>query len=258
MNIQQMKYAVAIANNGSFREAAKKLYIAQPSLSHAMKELEEELHTKLFIRTNRGANLTVEGMEFVMRAQKILTQFESLETRYLAVEQKDQHFSISSQHYNFLAPVMSQLLKEELNYQTFRIFESTTQKVIEDVSNFRSELGIIFLNARNQAAILRILEQKNLNYQTLLSFKTHIYVSHTHPLAKQKEVSEQELHSYVQVRFSQEANHYSYFAEDLIDSIAEDRIVHVNDRATLNGILQRTDAYSTGSGFVEQPEKGKL
>lgn len=253
MNIQQMKYVVAIANNGSFREASKKLYVAQPSLSHAIKELEDELATKLFLRTNRGTTLTEDGVEFVQMAQKLLAQYELIETRYSNNEQKSVHFSISAQHYDFLAIVISRLLTEELNYKSFRIFESTTQKIIQDVSTFRSELGIIFLNDQNSAAIGRVLEQENLEYESLVSFRTHIFLSIDHPLAQQEEISEKDLRQYPQLRFTQEANNYSYFQEDLIDAIETDRVVHTSDRATLTGILQRTYAYGTGSGLVEKP-----
>ncbi|SJZ75937.1 DNA-binding transcriptional regulator, LysR family [Pilibacter termitis] len=254
MNIQQMKYVVAIANNGSFREAAKKLFVAQPSLSHAVKELEEELSTKLFERTNKGATLTEEGLEFMHYAQKILTQFERMEHRYSNVEKKNVHFSISAQHYDFLAVVISQLLKEETDYRSFRIFESTTQKIIEDVAEFRSELGIIFLNDQNSVAIGRVLQEENLTYETLVSFSTHIFLGTHHPLANHEEIEEWELREYPQVRFTQEANNYSYFQEDLIDMSEEDRVIHTTDRATLTGILQRTNAYGTGSGLVETPE----
>jgi DNA-binding transcriptional LysR family regulator len=258
MNIQQMKYVVAIANNGSFREAAKKLYVAQPSLSHAVKELEEELSTQLFERTNKGAYLTGEGEEFVEMAQKLLGQFEQIENRYTDTEKKKEHFSISSQHYDFLAIIISQLMKEELEYKSFRIFESTTQKVIEDVASFRSELGIIFLDDQNSTAILRLLEHENIGFESIASFKTHIFLGKDHPLANNEEITVEELRKYPQVRFTQEANTYSYFSEDLIDIAKTDRVIHTSDRATLTGILQNTNAYGTGSAFVENREQSGI
>ncbi|RBT31089.1 hypothetical protein EB02_01318 [Enterococcus faecium] len=94
MNIQQMKYVVAVANNGSFREAAKKMFVSQPSLSAGIKELETELGITLFTRTNRGAYLTEEGQDFLNRAEKILVQLDTLETHYLTSEKRD-NFSIA-------------------------------------------------------------------------------------------------------------------------------------------------------------------
>ncbi len=73
LNIQQMKYVAAIANNGSFREAAKKLFITQPSLSNSIRELEEELGISLFLRTNKGAFLTEEGMVFFRTSRESLS-----------------------------------------------------------------------------------------------------------------------------------------------------------------------------------------
>lgn len=191
-------------------------------------------------------------------AQKLLAQFDLIETKYSSEEVKYTHFSISSQHYDFLAIVISKLLMSELEYKSFRIFESTTQKIIEDVSSFRSELGIIFLNDQNSVAIGRVLDQENLEYESLTSFKTHVFIRRGHPLAQKTEISESDLRSFPQVRFTQETNNYSYFQEDLVDAIETDRVINTSDRATLTGILQRTDGYGTGSGIVENPEAQDL
>ena len=101
MNIQQMRYVTAIANNGSFREAAKKLYVSQPSLSHAIKELEQELNVQLFERTSQGAYLTKEGSDFFQYAQQILSQVELLENRYATKSDHTKQKSRASQHYDF-------------------------------------------------------------------------------------------------------------------------------------------------------------
>ncbi|MGX7196415.1 LysR family transcriptional regulator [Enterococcus olivae] len=254
MNIQQMRYVAAIANNGSFREAAKKLYISQPSLSHAIKELEKELDVQLFERTRQGASLTSEGMDFFQYTQPILAQVELLENRYLANEQHEKHFSISSQHYDFLSIIMSQLIHEFQDYNDFRIFESTTLNVIKDVEQYRSEIGILLFNESNQAGLSRLLENGELEYEILTTFQTHIFMRRGHPLAKQSVIHLDDLHDYAQVRFTQETNNYTYFAEDLIDFPGISQVIHTSDRATLTGILQGTDAYGSGSGLVEDPK----
>ncbi|MGO2786810.1 MAG: LysR family transcriptional regulator, partial [Enterococcus faecalis] len=188
MNIQQMKYVAAIANNGSFREAAKKLFITQPSLSNSIRELEEELGISLFLRTNKGAFLTEEGMVFLEQAEKVLVQMELLENRYRETVTSER-FSISSQHYDFLGEVIAKVLKKYGDqYKDFRVFETTTLKVIEDVKGFHSELGIIYLNEQNSVSIERYLEQANLAYEVISTFNTHIFLGNHHPLAKQKEI----------------------------------------------------------------------
>lgn len=254
MNIQQMRYVAAIANNGSFREAARKLYISQPSLSHAIKELEKELDVQLFERTNQGAGLTSEGMDFFRYTQPILAQVELLENRYLANEQQEKQFSISSQHYDFLAIVFSQIIKEYPDYKHLRIFESTTLDIIKDVEQYRSELGILLLNDANRTGLGRLLESGEMEYEELICFKTHLFLAKTHPLANKKELSLEDLQDYPQVRFTQETNNYTYYAEDLVDFPGISQVIYTSDRATLTGILQKTNAYGSGSGLVESPE----
>lgn len=253
MNIQQFKYVVAVANNGSFREAAKKLYISQPSLSYAVKELEEELNIQLFQRTNKGTLLTEHGREFYNYAQKILREVELVEQRYAGTKQ-EKVFSVASQHYDFLAPVVSELVLKYPDYRNFRVYESTTLNVIKDVSDYRSELGIIFLNDSNHIALSHFFVEEQLEVESITNFSTHIFVRQGHPLTKKTQVELQELLAYPQVRFTQEANNYTYFAEDLIDiPDMEQTVISTSDRAMMTGILKNTDAYGSGSGLLEDP-----
>lgn len=250
MNIQQIKYVVAVANNGSFREAAKKLFITQPSLSNGIRELEEKLGVTLFIRTNKGASLTEEGLEFLEYAEKILTQIEQMESRYREVT-TNERFSISSQHYDFLGEVMAKVIKAfKDQYKNFRLFETTTLKVIEDVKSFHSELGVIYLNEQNQVGILRHLEQANLSYEVIGHFNTHLFLGKHHPLANKSAIDLKEICSYPQVRFTQEGSNFSYFSEDLIENQEQETVIYTNDRGTLMNLLVETNAYASGSGLV--------
>lgn len=249
MNIQQMNYVVAIANNGSFREAAKKLYIAQPSLSNAIRELETELGTELFTRTNKGVKLTADGAEFLEYAQNILTQIDTIQNRYKTAE-KSQLFSVSSQHYDFAAAVFAQLIREYPQYVKFRFFETTTLKILEDVHSFQSELGILYLNEQNQEVIQRFLERDALVFEPLSTFQTHIFLGKNHPLANRASLTRADLVDYPQVRFTQEGSASSYFSEDLIESDAQKTVIYTSDRGTLLNFLQELDAYASGSGIV--------
>lgn len=250
MNIQQMKYVVAVANNGSFREAAKKLFITQPSLSNGIRELEEEIGVVLFQRTNKGASLTDEGLTFLEHAEKILTQLEIIENRYQETTTSE-YFSISSQHYDFLGEIMGKVIRTYAEqYKNFRVFETTTLKVIEDVKSFHSELGVIYLNQHNQSGIKRYLEQSHLTYDIVGTFKTHIFLGKNHPLAQQKEITMEQLSCYPQVRFTQEGSNFAYFSEDLIENQAQETVIYTNDRGTLMNLLVETDAYASGSGLV--------
>ena len=203
MNIQQLRYVVAIANSGTFREAASKLFVSQPSLSVAIKDLEQELNFKIFTRTTTGAVLTSQGMTFYERALEVVRSFDSFENRYLNASEKGNQFSISSQHYDFLPPLITTFSERYPDYKDLRIFESTTVQILDEVAKGQSEIGIIYLNRQNSKGIQQNMDKLGLESINLIPFKTHIYLRKGHPLA------------------------------------------------TLNGILERTDAYATASGFLD-------
>ena len=212
MNIQQLRYVVAIANSGTFREAASKLFVSQPSLSVAIKDLEQELNFQIFTRTTTGAVLTSQGMTFYERALEVVRSFDSFENRYLNASEKGNQYSIASQHYDFLPPLITTFSERYPDYKDFRIFESTTIQILDEVAKGHSEIGIIYLNRQN---------------------------------------SKEDLAALPTVRFTQEKDEYLYYSENFVDTSDSSLMFNVTDRATLNGILERTDAYATGSGFLD-------
>ncbi|NQJ21232.1 LysR family transcriptional regulator [Streptococcus suis] len=251
MNIQQLRYVVAIANSGTFREAAEKMYVSQPSLSISIRDLEKEVGFQIFNRTSSGTVLTKEGMEFYEKAQALVKGFDHFENRYLQPEESEKIFSISSQHYDFLPPLITEFSKEHPQYHNLRIFESTTVQILDEVAQGYSELGIIYLNGRNTKGIMQKLEKLNLEVEHLIDFQTHIYIRKDHPLTSKDEVDLSDLVGLPTVRFTQEKEAYLYYSENLIDTSDSSVTFDVTDRATLNGILERTDAYATGSGFLD-------
>lgn len=257
MNFQQLKYVTAIANSGSFREAARKLYISQPSLSSAVKELEEELGTKLFIRTNKGVSLTKAGSEFLDDAQRVLNQIELMELRFKQEERKTQ-FSVAAQHYDFLGNAFATIVNEcQSLFHSFRLFETTTMKVVEEVQKGQSELGVLHLSEANELALLRFLEKADLAYEIVGSFQTHIFLGQQHPLANKEVLEVADLNAYPQIRFTQEAGNSAYFAEDLLDIPDQESVIYTSDRSTLMNLLVNTNAYASGSGIVTRAaEKG--
>ena len=149
MNIQQLRYVVAIANSGTFREAAEKMYVSQPSLSISVRDLEKELGFKIFRRTSSGTFLTRRGMEFYEKAQDVVKGFDIFQNQYASPEEEKKEFSISSQHYDFLPPLMTEFSIRYPENKNFRIFESTTVQILDEVAQGHSELGIIYLNRQN-------------------------------------------------------------------------------------------------------------
>ena len=159
MNIQQLRYVVAIANSGTFREAASKLFVSQPSLSVAIKDLEQELNFQIFTRTTTGAVLTSQGMTFYERALEVVRSFDSFENRYLNASEKGNQYSIASQHYDFLPPLITTFSERYPDYKDFRIFESTTIQILDEVAKGHSEIGIIYLNRQNSKGIQQNMDK---------------------------------------------------------------------------------------------------
>ena len=251
MNIQQLRYVVAIANSGTFREAAEKMYVSQPSLSISVRDLEKELGFKIFRRTSSGTFLTRRGMEFYEKAQELVKRFDIFQNQYANPEEEKDEFSIASQHYDFLPPTITAFSERYPDYKNFRIFESTTVQILDEVAQGHSEIGIIYLNNQNKKGIMQRVEKLGLEVIELIPFHTHIYLREGHPLAQKDELVMEDLADLPTVRFTQEKDEYLYYSENFVDTSASSQMFNVTDRATLNGILERTDAYATGSGFLD-------
>ena len=251
MNIQQLRYVVAIANSGTFREAAEKMYVSQPSLSISVRDLEKELGFKIFRRTSSGTFLTRRGMEFYEKAQELVKGFDVFQNQYANPEEEKKEFSISSQHYDFLPPLITQFSVLYPENKDFRIFESTTVQILDEVAQGHSELGIIYLNKQNTKGIMQRVDKLGLEGVDLIPFQTHIYLRKGHPLAKKESLVMEDLAHLPTVRFTQEKDEYLYYSENFVDTSSSSQLFNVTDRATLNGILERTDAYATGSGFLD-------
>ena len=251
MNIQQLRYVVAIANSGTFREAAEKMYVSQPSLSISVRDLEKELGFKIFRRTSSGTFLTRRGMEFYEKAQELVKGFDVFQNQYANPEEEKKEFSISSQHYDFLPPLITQFSVLYPENKDFRIFESTTVQILDEVAQGHSELGIIYLNKQNTKGIMQRVDKLGLEVVDLIPFQTHIYLRKGHPLAKKASLVMDDLAHLPTVRFTQEKDEYLYYSENFVDTSSSSQLFNVTDRATLNGILERTDAYATGSGFLD-------
>ena len=95
MTLQQLKYAITVAETGTITEAANRLYISQPSLTNAIHELEKEMNIVIFRRTNKGINISKEGEDFLGYARQVLDQADLLEERYMNDKHQSPHFSVS-------------------------------------------------------------------------------------------------------------------------------------------------------------------
>lgn len=250
LTLQQLKYALEVASKGSMNEAARSLFISQPRLSNAIKELEKEIKITIFIRTNRGVTVTNEGAEFLGYARQVLQQFNMLEEKYLSEKPAKQHFSISTQHYTFAANAFVELVKEfGASEYEFTLRETKTYEIIEDVKNLRSELGIIYLSNYNESVLLKLLKERDLTFSELFTAKPHVFISKRHPLADKESINLEELDDYPCLSFEQGEYNSFYFSEEILSTRSVKKSIKVSDRAAIVNFMIGLDGYTISSGI---------
>lgn len=250
MTLQQLHYAITVADSGSMNEAAKRLFISQPSLSSSIRELEQELGIDLFLRSNRGIVITPDGEEFLGYARQVTEQYRLLRNRYIEKEAKEK-FSVSMQHYSFAVKAFVETVKHAgmENYE-FAIHETKTYEVIENVRNFKSELGIIYMNDFNERVLKKILRENQLKFTELFTCDTYVYLRSGHPLADCDEISMRDLEPYPCLAFDQGRNNSFYLAEEMKSTYDYHRIIKANDRATMLNLMVGLNAYTLCSGII--------
>ncbi|NBJ93181.1 LysR family transcriptional regulator [Parablautia muri] len=251
MTLTQLKYVIAIADSNSMNEAARMLFIAQPSLSQAVKELEDEIGIILFNRSNRGVKVTPEGEEFLGYARQVTEQYRLIEDRYIEKKNSKKRFSVSMQHYTFAVKAFVELVKQfGMDEYEFAVHETKTYEVIDNVKNFKSEIGILYLNDFNRAVLTKLFQESELEFHALLNCGIYAYIWKGHPLAEKEEISLEELDEYPCLSFEQGDNNSFYFAEEVLSTYAYKRLIKANDRATLLNLMVGLNAYTLCSGII--------
>ncbi|GGG23138.1 LysR family transcriptional regulator [Paenibacillus abyssi] len=257
MTLQQLKYVIEVANQGSINEAAKRLFISQPSLSNAIRDLEEEMQIVIFERSNKGISLSNEGVEFLSYARQVVEQAELLESRYLNAKPSPQHFSVSTQHYAFAVNAFVSLVREygQDEYE-FALRETKTYEIIEDVKSLRSEIGILYRNEFNGKVINKLLKEANLQFNSLFTAKPHIFISVRNPLAKQSIVTIEQLQDYPYLSFDQGEYNSFHFSEEILSTVTRRKSIRVHDRATLFNLLIGLNGYTISTGVLSADLNG--
>ena len=250
MTLQQLKYALTIADCGSMNEAAKQLFISQPSLSETMKELETEIGLDIFLRSNRGIVITPEGEEFLGYARQVTEQFGLLQYKNIDKKVKEK-FSVSTQHYTFAVKAFVETVKQiGMEQYEFAVHETTTISVIENVKNFKSEIGVLYENDFNEKVLNKMFKENGLEFVELFSCDTFVYLWSGHPLAKQDVITMEELDEYPCLSFDQGKNNSLYLAEEMKSTYEYRRLIKANDRATLLNLMIGLNAYTLCSGII--------
>lgn len=251
MTLQQLLYSVKIAETKSMNKAATELFISQPALSSAIRDLEEELNIEIFIRNQRGIIVTTEGENFLSYARQIVEMSNMLKDRYAAEEMKTNKFSVSMQHYSFAVEAFMTLSEElKLHDYELAVHETKTAEVIENVEKFRSELGIIYQSEFNKKAIDKILSDRSLEFIPLFDCAVYVYMSSEHPLAKKKKVTQEELFDYPCLSFEQGDNNSFYYSEEMFPTHKYNRVIKADDRATMLNLMTGMQGFTLCSGII--------
>ena len=251
MTIQQLKYIITISENGSLNKAAEVLFITQPSLTSAVRELEKELGITLFNRGGKGVTLTNDGTEFLQYARQVVAQYDRLLEKYGRSGTLRKKFGISTQHYSFAVKSFVEMVKQfDTDEYEFAIRETKTSEVIEDVTTGKSEVGILYLSDFNRKAIGKFLKSNQLEFHPLIQCEPYVYLWKGHPLAKQKSIRLAELRDYPCLSFEQGPGGSFYFAEEILSTYDYIRTIKATDRATMLNLMVGLNGYTLCSGII--------
>ena len=251
LTLQQLYYAIVIAEAGSLNKASERLYVAQPTLTGVLQDLERETGITIFNRSGRGVTLTNDGAEFIVYAQKVYDQYESLQAKYGKQRQVRKKFGISAQHYSFAVKAFVEMAKkyDSAEYD-FAVRETKTSEVISDVATMKSEIGIIFLSEFNAGFMNKLLKSNGLSFNRLIRCQAYVYLWKEHPLASRESISFAELEPYPCLTFEQGDAGSFYYSEEILTTVEYPRIIKTTDRATMLNLMVGLNGYILCSGII--------
>lgn len=251
MTLTQLIYAVTVAEKKSMNQAAAELYVSQPALSGAIRDLEEELHIRIFLRSNKGIVITAEGEEFLSYARQIVEITQMISERYTEGKSRKKKFSVSMQHYSFAVEAFIELSKKfSMNEFELAVHETKTYEIIENVRDGRSEIGVLYVNEFNQKAMNKIFAENGLEFAPLFDCGISVYLSRKHPLAKQERICFEELEPYPCLSFEQGDKNAFYFAEEVLSTLNYKQTIKTDDRATMLNLMVGLNGYTLCSGII--------
>lgn len=257
MTLQQLRYLIAVAETGNITQAAEHLFVSQPSITAAIRELEKEMNLTLFLRQNKGVTLTPDGERFLGYARKVIDEADELEDTFKGLKETKPHFTVSCQHYSFAVNAFVQLIREfDAPQYDFTIREEQTHEIIEDVANMKSELGILYLSYANEKILKKIFSAHNLTFTELFTASPHVFISAQHPLAEKDVITLRDLKNYPYLTYEQGVYNSFYYQEEFLDSTEQKKNIRVQDRATLFNLLIGLNGYTVCSGVISHALNG--
>ena len=198
-NIQHLRYAVEVAKTGSISRAAENLFMGQPHLSKAIRELEEDMNITIFRRTPKGVEPTEQGGQFLEYARRILEQVDELESLYKPSGVKK--FSLSLPRASYAAFAFSEFAAalDDAEGLDIKYRETNATQVLKNVGDAVSNLGILRCPREHEKYFLAALEERSLKYEPVWDFEYLALMSRRHPLASEPELKYAELRLYTEI-----------------------------------------------------------
>lgn len=251
MTLQQCRYIVGIAKHSSISKAANALFVTQPSISKAVRELENELGITILDRKNKGVLFTKEGEEFLFYARMLIENSDAATYHFKKkTDEKFKKLSISSQHYSFAIEAVANLINylPTARYE-LTLHEGKTTDVLDEVHTNKSIIGIISISNQNKKYFEREFISNSLSFTILQTTKQRVFLRREHPLAHLSSINLEQLIQYPYLTYRKD-DIALYFSEEYININLINKIIYLKDRGAMNNILSNTDGYNVGTGCI--------
>lgn len=251
MTIKEIEYILGVAESASISEAAKKLFVSQPSITHAIQSAETEIGFKIFERGRTGVEITPEGHEFLDDIRLVYEQMSAVETKYVNKTNDKKIFSLSLQHFQFGIKALTEIINGfDYDKYTIKITEDDINSVISGVAEGVSRIGIITFNERYENVIMKEIKAIGLEFYGISELMPYIITKNIHSLNVYKELTSKEILGYPQVMFNC-GKSGGIVSDDCINNGEQMRKIIVNDTLDLVKILQNTESYYVGNHFTD-------
>lgn len=190
MNTMHLKYAVEVARTGSISGAAENLYMNQPQLSKAIRDLENYVGVPLFSRTSKGVIPTTKGEQFLMYAHSILDKIDAIENLHKPETTDVIRLDASAPRASYIADAFYKYVTTLDGNLGIKISynETDSRRVIKNVASGESNIGIIRFNERYEKYYMQFAEEKDVIVSPLYEFYCKALVSKNHPLANKGKI----------------------------------------------------------------------
>lgn len=244
MNTLYLKYAVEVEKTGSFTRAARNLFISQPRLSKAIRELESQFGMEIFNRTAKGVQPTPKGEIFLSRARSILTQVEQIESMFQPTGDKTRRFSVSVPRASYISQAFIEFAKNlSLEYEIdYKYWETTSPQAIRNVVDSQCDLAIVRFQTVYEPYFMEILEEKELLHKFICEFECYALMSEHHPLADREIVDYNDLKKYIELV-------HGDFSVPLLSPARARQLAHMDEKKREIAIYERGSQLELLSGL---------